>query len=109
MVNQRDAYREGYDTGNGIARMSIHNLKKWGRENFVHECLESEEHARQYSPFEFTAHEFNESRNPDGLWDAYEKGVYRGIIDVVKKAVAMTKKATPVKKRVTKKKSPRRK
>lgn len=92
MVTQRDAYNEGFDTGYGIARFNVHNLAKWGREKFLEECAGAEENARQYSPFEFTAAEFNRSRNPDGLWDAYENGVMAGIKKVMAEANRAQKK-----------------
>lgn len=39
----------------------------------------SEQHSRQYSPFEFTAQELNGSRHPEDAWDAFDRGVDRGI------------------------------
>lgn len=32
----------------------------------------------QFSPWEFTAAEFNKSRDPDGMWAAFERGMSRG-------------------------------
>ena len=42
-----------------------------------HECLcfAAESGSRDYSPFEFTAHEFNESDDSESLWEAFESGV----------------------------------
>lgn len=43
-------------------------------------AYESEQNARQYSPFEFFANDINESGDrADGLWEAYNKGVSIGI------------------------------
>lgn len=57
------------------------------------ECIssaayESEQSARDYSPFEFTAHEINTGRNPEGQWDAYDSGVEAGIKAGIKKRLA---------------------
>lgn len=70
----RDAYERGFDHGHGLA---CHNRPRLGDKLFVeslgrvvvdagnirevHEalCFEAESHSRCYSPFEFTAHEFN--------------------------------------------------
>lgn len=42
-------------------------------------AYESEQNARQYSPWEFLAHEINSGRNPEGQWEAYDAGVAAGI------------------------------
>ncbi len=42
-------------------------------------CLESESNDRQFSPFEITAHELNESRWPDEVWEAFDGGIIKGI------------------------------
>jgi hypothetical protein len=54
------------------------------------ECImsaayECEQNARQHSPFEFTAHEINTGRNPEGQWSAYDSGVEAGIKAGIKK------------------------
>jgi hypothetical protein len=76
-----DAYRAGWNHGHGIA---CHNVPTIGARIFsdslgrvtvnaanvreVHEaaCFEAADNARQYSPFEFTAHAFNQYG--DGGW-----------------------------------------
>jgi len=40
---------------------------------------------RQYSPFEFTALEFNRARNSETLWEAYDDGEYKGWIQGLEK------------------------
>lgn len=93
-----DAYRRGWSHGHGIA---CHNVPTIGdrlspcvdhygygvidADNIrdVHEmlCHDAADTSRCYSPFEFTAHEFNEAgegddENPssDRLWEAFEQG-----------------------------------
>jgi len=87
------AYRLGWNHGHGIA---CHNVPSIGdsidrsidwvglgktvtAENITeyHECLcfAAESGSREYSPFEFTAHEFNESDDANELWEAFESGV----------------------------------
>ena len=85
-MNVRAAYRMGRDTGSGIAESNLHEFPEWklksedGRNEFIEMCSDIEsDHYRQFSPFEFTAHEFNESRNPDSIWESYERGVLDGI------------------------------
>ncbi len=77
----RDAYADGWNAGHGIACHNVPSIgdKLWveslGRvvvdaENIreVHEslCFEAESNGRSYSPFEHTAHRFNELG--DGGW-----------------------------------------
>jgi hypothetical protein len=84
-----DAYRRGWNHGHGFACHNVPNLgaKLWtdslGRvtvdaENIreVHEslCYAAESGSRDYSPFEFTAHEFNDSEHSEDLWEAFESG-----------------------------------
>lgn len=95
-----DAYKRGWNHGHGIA---CHNVPKLGDRLFsdslgrvtvhaenireVHEnsCWDAQENARQYSPFEFTAHEFNsldddsekdaDAVSSEAAWEAFEEGV----------------------------------
>jgi hypothetical protein len=97
MVTQREAYNEGFDNGYGIAVNNQTDLRKWGKQKFISECLETEsDHFRQFSPFEFTAAEFNRSRNPDAMWEAYENGVHKGILKAI---LDLTPKRKPVAKK----------
>ena len=41
--------------------------------------------ARDFSPWEFIASAINRGRNPDGQWEAYDKGVTAGIHAAVTK------------------------
>lgn len=40
---------------------------------------EADEGYRQYSPFEFFAHDLNEMEDPDEAWDLYETAISHGI------------------------------
>jgi hypothetical protein len=41
--------------------------------------MEAESNARQFSPFEFLAHDINETGDrAEGLWEAYDAGVFAG-------------------------------
>ena len=42
-------------------------------------ATETETADREYSPFEFTAHDINESRDPDTYWEEFDNGIIRGI------------------------------
>ena len=92
-----NAYARGWNHGHGIA---CHNIPEIGAKIFsdslgrvtvdaenireVHEseCYAAESNSRDFSPFEFTAHEFNrlgdeeESEiSSDEAWEAFEAGV----------------------------------
>ena len=91
-----DAWDRGASAGHGIA---CHNVPELGSvvdtwsegrvtvdaENIreVHEgiCFECEENARCFSPFEFTAAEFNSADEflSEDLWTAYDEGVAHAI------------------------------
>ena len=87
-MTKREAYLIGRETGNSIAKSNIHEFlsirktieeRKHGLQTFCVSVSETEsEHYRQFSPFEFTAKDFNESHDPDGMWSEYEKGVWNG-------------------------------
>lgn len=42
-------------------------------------CSEASDNYRQYSPFEFFAHDLNEAENSDELWEAYDDAITDGI------------------------------
>ena len=77
----KESYDIGWETGHTISRNNWNGRQDTATvEKFIAECLETEaEHWRQFSPFEFTAQEFNDSRNPDRTWERYEAGVLAGI------------------------------
>ena len=55
---------------------------------------EAEENSRQYSPFEFTAKDFNESKNPDSVWEAYDEGIVKGAKAAIKEKLSKLEKVT---------------
>jgi hypothetical protein len=93
----RDAYADGWNAGHGIACHNVPELgaKLWSESlgrvvvdadnvREVHEslCFEAESNGRQYSPFEHTAHRFNELGDGDETmpsseeaWQAYDAGM----------------------------------
>ena len=97
----QSAYVRGLQSGHGIA---CHNVPELGAKlntdslgrvtvdadniREVHEslCFEAESSSRDFSPFEFTAHEFNqagedddETPGSDELWEAYDAGIAEAI------------------------------
>lgn len=42
-------------------------------------AFQSESNDRDYSPFEFTAHEFNSPDDSEELWEAFDSGIADGI------------------------------
>lgn len=82
-MTKKDAYSEGYDNGYSAAQDGYKRAdQSW--DEYESDCFETEENARQFSPFEFTASEINQSRNSESLWEAYDRGVAKGIHDGVK-------------------------
>jgi hypothetical protein len=102
-----DAYRRGWNHGHGFA---CHNVPTLGEKLFVDgmgrltvdaenirevhasNCYVAESNSRDYSPFEFTAHEFNSADcdeegkfdpdkegNSEALWEAFEAGTFAAI------------------------------
>jgi hypothetical protein len=79
----------------GIGTVCTDNFGEYGTitskveqyEEAVSEALENEMNARQYSPFEFTAHDLNEldaeDSRPYDVWAVYEDGIYKGICQEV--------------------------
>lgn len=92
-----NAYARGWNHGHGIACHNVpelgenYRLDSLGRitcdsENIreIHEaiCYEAELNSRDFSPFEFTAHEFNtigddeeSETTSEEAWEAFEEGV----------------------------------
>ncbi len=81
----KDAYERGYDAGLEHAMycdLSLEQYTEAYHDDTLGEILgEIVDNYRQYSPFEFTASEFNRARNSETLWEAYDKGEYYGWID----------------------------
>jgi len=95
-MTKKEAYLMGRETGNVIAEHNFHdfineteevidfistNLYQDDEPVYQFQCLVSQiesEHYRQFSPFESTAKEFNESKYPDEVWAEYERGVFNG-------------------------------
>jgi hypothetical protein len=96
------AYRMGWNHGHGFA---CHNVPSIGdsicrsidwigldkvvtSENIAeyHKllCFVAESNFRDFSPFEFIAHEFNESEHFESLWEAFESGVSDSIREDLK-------------------------
>ena len=88
---ETEAYQLGWNHGHGFA---CHNVPKLGaklwtdglgrvtvdpdniREVHASLCYEAESNSRQFSPFEFIAHNFNEAGdNADSLWEAFDAGI----------------------------------
>jgi hypothetical protein len=49
------------------------------RDTIIGYCFESEENARQYTPFEFTASEINGTENSEDYWQSFDEGIAEGI------------------------------
>lgn len=96
------AYRLGWNHAHGIACQNAPSIgdridpwvdcnglgKTVTSENIAeyHEllCFAAESNSREYSPFEFTAHAFNESDDSESLWEAFEAGIADSIREDLK-------------------------
>jgi len=47
-------------------------------------CWEADQTSRQFSPFEFLAHSFNQDENSEELWETYEEGISEGVEEFLK-------------------------
>lgn len=92
---ESDAYLRGFDRGYNVA--SWQDLPEVGSALYIDGegkitvdadnlwdtmsqlAYAGESHDRDFSPFEFTAHEFNESEDADSLWEAFDAGISDGI------------------------------
>lgn len=89
-MNKMDARAEGFERGYCAAIYGTGGYKD--EDEFFQMAYDSEDNARQMSPFEFLAHDINSTGDrAEGLWDAYEKGVNDGI-DKAWKAITKEKK-----------------
>ncbi len=84
MASKKDAYALGRALGQdfiGHNREMLTQEDSDSGENWTPEGIALSvfyEHYSQFSPWEFTANEFNESRDPDGVWAAFEDGLAVG-------------------------------
>ena len=86
MTSKREAYNMGKGAGESIGYQLLIERQFSNFYDFRDEVYETEEHTHQFSPFEFTASAFNRSRDPDGVWDAYESGIAQGAKNVWRRA-----------------------
>ena len=90
-MNKKESYTEGFDYG---YEFGLYCEVKPG-EDSVDACLDAAENAKQYTPFEFLAHEINEQEpewRVDGLWEAFDSGVHKGILAGLKARDMMLQK-----------------
>jgi hypothetical protein len=89
-MNKKEAHDYGFDNGYSIADTNIQDLNnfKYEDENdWVGEMIDFEQSEfRQYTPFEFFAHDVNELPEFDAeeCWEAYDEGVEDGIEQRIK-------------------------
>lgn len=94
-MNKREARALGRDAGRSSAENNAWDaFYEWKMSGDLDDTLfehvtsvafEGEQNSRQFSPFEFLAHDINDSRDPEGVWEAYDQGVAAGIREVVVK------------------------
>ena len=91
----KDAYERGFERGYNCAswidvpevgsviwtdsdgRVTIDEDNQWDVVSSL--AYENESNDREFSPFEFTASEFNKARNSDARWEAFDEGIADGI------------------------------
>ena len=78
-MNLKLAYASGKATGLQIGQNQAHDFEGDNADEFVSQVCEHESEVwRQYTPFEITAKDLNESAVPDSSWDEYDRGVAVG-------------------------------
>jgi hypothetical protein len=105
MTTKREIYNDGKERGECVASwLELPDLgtKVWSElngnvtldkdnylETMIDLALDNEQHDRQYSPFEDTAKELNELNEvkPYDVWEIYESGIDKGILDELKPRV----------------------
>jgi hypothetical protein len=94
-MNKKECYELGKNVGYDIAqcnRADYNLMDENEREKFISDISEHESDIyRQYSPFEYSAHDMNCSRYPNELWNEYDNGVYDGIVQLVKEEINLIK------------------
>jgi hypothetical protein len=85
-MNKQSVISAGKQAGYDIASSNLYDIlnpKSYTQEDldeFADDMIAHESDIyRQYSPFEFFAHDINNSKYPDELWDAYNNAVWQGI------------------------------
>jgi hypothetical protein len=95
-MKKSEAYEMGFERGESVASWidipelgtEIKHIDYVGYETVTEEnfldvmemfAFEAESNGREYSPFEFTASEFNKARNSESLWEAFDNGIADGI------------------------------
>lgn len=80
-MDTHEAYEEGYSNGYGIGQENRTDFTD--HDAYMEACLTHEQDTfRQYSPFEFFAHDINELGEEGGseeCWEAYDRGVADGL------------------------------
>lgn len=89
--------RPGRDHGQNLAQYNYNNAKTFEKmlgnpdeddiEDFAEElrqlCWDADENFRQYSPFEFFAHELNTATDSEELWEAYDTSICEGVTSFI--------------------------
>lgn len=85
-MNQREAMEYGRKVGFDIGETNISEKNYLQIEHmdpfdeYVQDCADSHENYKQFSPWEFFAHEVNETGDrAEGIWDMYENAFYMGV------------------------------
>jgi hypothetical protein len=96
-MNQKEAREQGKHYGYQAGLYGVDDIdpsdydsKEDYKDALLEAAWESEQHARQFSPWEFVAHEINSAQpdwRVDGLWEAYDTGVEIGIKKGIKSAL----------------------
>lgn len=78
-MTRRDVRSQGYHDAFGAGEYAASDMAPDCTEDDACQAIgEWDDNRRQFSPFEFLAHDINDSHDPDGLWEAYDDGVSAG-------------------------------
>ena len=84
-MQQSEIYLKGVRQGQSLVNHNVHSIDLEQVESWTsfHDSImsivwEAQDIYQQYSPFEFFAHELNESDDPESAWELYESGIHDG-------------------------------
>jgi hypothetical protein len=72
----KEAYEQGRQHAEGIGEAMVIELGEACTEDEYYDaCSLCEDNARQFTPFEFIAHDINTTEYPDEIWESFDQGI----------------------------------
>jgi len=82
-MNKREVKQYGIERGMFFGNGALEKNPSYDEDEYREHAFDCEDLDRQMSPFEFLAHDINETGDrAEGLWEAFDEGIAKGI-DVI--------------------------